>query len=124
MWGEASTWGWRWCCSLLSGDDGVTGLSTSTAARVSIFGSGVWWLGFSQISLRRLPETGEAKPLPDRFRRLHPFRAYAAAGFSRNFATLRKLRRFPQLLMFLLAYFFYNDGTPDGDQPVPAPTPR
>lgn len=96
---------------LLSGDDSITGLSTSTAARVSIFGSGVWWLGFSQVALRRLPETGEAKPLPDRFRRFHPFRAYAAAGFSRNFATLRKLRRFPQLLMFLLAYFFYNDGT-------------
>lgn len=96
---------------LLSGEDGVTGLSTSTAARAAIFGSGLWWLGFSQVALRRLPETGEAKPLPDRFRRLRPMRAYAAVGFSRNFATLRKLRRFPQLLLFLLAYFFYNDGT-------------
>lgn len=96
---------------LLSGEDGVTGLSTSTAARAAIFGSGLWWLGFSQVALRRLPETGEAKPLPDRFRRLRPMQAYAAVGFSRNFATVRKLRRFPQLLMFLLAYFFYNDGT-------------
>lgn len=96
---------------LLSGDDGMTGLSTSAAARVVIFGSGLWWLGFSQFALRRLPETGEAKPLPERFRRLRPLPAYAAAGFSRSFATLRKLPRFPQLLMFLLAFFFYNDGT-------------
>ena len=96
---------------LLSGEDSLTGLSTSTAARAAIFGSGIWWLGFSRLALRRLPETGEAAPLPARFRRLRPFQAYAAAGFSRNFATLRKLRRFPHLLMFLLAYFFYNDGT-------------
>lgn len=96
---------------LLSGEDGMTGLSTSAAARVVIFGSGVWWLGFSQFALRRLPETGESKPLPERFRRLRPLPAYTAAGFSRSFATLRKLPRFPQLLMFLLAFFFYNDGT-------------
>lgn len=95
----------------LLSENGVTGLSTSTAARVAIFGSGLWWLGFSQVALRRLPETGEAKPLPDRFRRLRPMQAYAAAGFSQSFATLRKLRMFPHLLLFLLAYFFYNDGT-------------
>ena len=77
---------------LLSGEDGVTGLSTSAAARVVIFGSSVWWLGFSQFALRRLPETGEAKPLPERFRHLRSFPAYTAAGFSRTFDTLRKLR--------------------------------
>jgi len=96
---------------LASGDDGFTGLSTSGAARLAIFGSGVWWAGFALFALRYLPETGEALPLPPQYRRLRPWQAYTAIGFGRTLATVRKLRGYPQLLLFVAAFIFYNDGT-------------
>ena len=96
---------------LSSGDDGFTGLSTSGAARIVIFGSGVWWMGFAAYALRRLPEVGEASPMPSRYRGMRPWRAYAAIGFGRTIGTARKLAGYPQLLLFVLAFLFYNDGT-------------
>jgi UMF1 family MFS transporter len=36
--------------------------------------------------------------------------AYAAIGFRRTWDTTRKLRRFPQLLWFVVAYIVYMDG--------------
>ena len=95
---------------LLSGDDGITGISTSGAARVAIFGSGLWWMGFSIYSLRHLPEVGEASPVPSRYRHMRPWRAYTAIGFGRTLTTARKLVGYPQLLLFVLAFIFYNDG--------------
>ena len=95
---------------LLSGDDGITGLSTSGAARVAIFGSGLWWMGFALYSLRHLPEVGEASPIPARYRHMRPWRAYTAIGFGRSFTTAKKLVGYPQLLLFVLAFIFYNDG--------------
>jgi UMF1 family MFS transporter len=95
---------------LLSGDDGVTGLSTTTAARISIFGSGVWWLGFTLFALRRLPEPGRPEQLPPELSGRSSVVAYARVGFARTVGTARRLRRFPHLMLFVLAFFFYNDG--------------
>ena len=95
---------------LTSGDDGFTGLSASGAARVVIFGSGLWWMGFTVYALRRLPEVGEASPIPPGYRHMRPWRAYAMIGFGRTLGTVRKLVGFPQLLLFVAAFLFYNDG--------------
>src|SRR5690606_15284004 len=35
---------------------------------------------------------------------------YAGVGFARMFDTAAKLRQFPQLLLFVVAYMLYNDG--------------
>ena len=96
---------------LSSGDDGFTGLSTSGAARVAIFGSGLWWMGFTVYALRHLPEVGEASPIPTRYRHMRPWRAYTTIGFGRTLATAKKLVGYPQLLLFVVAFLFYNDGT-------------
>ena len=95
---------------LSSGDDGFTGLSTSGAARIAIFGSGVWWMGFTAYALRHLPEVGNASPMPSRYRGMRPWRAYTAIGFGRTISTARKLVGYPQLLLFVVAFLFYNDG--------------
>ena len=42
----------------MSSDDAGATLSESLAARISIFGSGIWWIGFSLFSLARLPADG------------------------------------------------------------------
>jgi UMF1 family MFS transporter len=95
---------------LLSGEDGLTGLSETGAARIGIFGAGVWWLGFTLYALRALPETGEARGLPPELRSEPPLQAYARIGFRRTVDTARKLLRFKHLLLFVVAYLFYNDG--------------
>ena len=96
---------------ILSGDDGVTGLSESGAARVAMFGAGVWWVGFTFFALARLPEQGETREIPAEMRDLPAWRAYARIGFGRTAATARRLVGFKQILLFVIAYMFYNDGT-------------
>ncbi len=95
----------------LSGDDSITGLSETGAARVGIFGAGVWWVVFTLYALAGLPETGEAEPIPERYRSLKPWRAYTLIGFNRTIGTAKRLRQFPQVLLFVIAFMFYNDGT-------------
>ncbi len=96
---------------LLSGDDGITGLTTEGAARVAIFGCGVWWIGFTIYALRRLPEPGTPEAIPPELAGEPSLVAYAAVGFRRTIATARKLLRFRHLMLFVLAFIFYNDGT-------------
>ena len=93
---------------LLSDDGGATGLSTSGATRLAIFGAGAWWLAFTLVAMRRLPETGVAAGLPAGSG--GGWSAYARVGFARTIATGRKLLGFRQLLLFVLAFVFYNDG--------------
>jgi MFS transporter, UMF1 family len=94
---------------LLSGEDGVTGLSIETASRIGIGGAGLWWFGFSIITLRRLPDDTEAPELPETYRNGSVWVGMARLGFARTFATARKLVGFRQLMLFVLAFFFYND---------------
>ncbi len=80
------------------------GLSTEAAVRLSLLSAGVWWGGFTLIpywGLRdRLPvqlESGRSREL-------------LANSFRQLFVTLRHLRGYPETLLFLLAYVFFNDG--------------
>jgi UMF1 family MFS transporter len=93
---------------LLSGEDSVTGLAEATAVRIGIAGAGVWWIIFTWFSLKRLPEEVSAFDRQDAGSRIG---SYFKIGFGRTIATARKLLGFRQLLLFVLAYFFYNDAT-------------
>jgi len=96
---------------VLSGDDSVTGLTETGAARIAIAGAGVWWIVFTVFSMRRLPEVGEAEAIPESLSHLPKWRAYTSIGFGRTIATGRKLLQFKHILLFVVAYMFYNDGT-------------
>ena len=75
------------------------------AARVSFLSVAVWWTVFSIPLFRRVPEpsaTGGA----GRIRRA----ALVAVGFRRVGGTLKKLARFKQALLLLIAFLIYNDG--------------
>jgi UMF1 family MFS transporter len=87
-----------------SSDEPGAALTEALAARIAIFGSGVWWIGFSLFSIARLPADGPAVAR-------RTIRDYASIGFSRTMATTTKLRRFPQLLLFVIAFIIYNSGT-------------
>jgi len=80
------------------------GLSGAGAAvRWSFLGVAIWWVLFSIPLLRKVPEP----PCPPR----DPAEASVVwAGFRQLGRTLRKVGRYRQLLLFLIAYWIYSDG--------------
>ncbi len=105
---------------------GAGGLSTETAVRISLFLAGAWWAAFTVIpflGLRRYERYLLTLPVSDR-----PLgvpsdvegEPAAAGGVSagrligESFGQLRRtladLRNYPQTMLFLIAYLFYNDG--------------
>ncbi len=72
-----------------------------TATRFSFLLVGIWWIGFSQIAFLRLPD--------------NPFSRKSGGkvmlnGYYELNKVWRSLRSFPNLQMYLIAYFFYNMG--------------
>ena len=78
------------------------GLTEGMAVRVSLLSAGAWWAIFALIPLARLRDRPAAAS-----RQSH---GGAAAGFRQLGHTLRDLRRYPVALLFVIAFFFYNDG--------------
>ncbi|MFC2153663.1 MFS transporter [Actinomycetota bacterium] len=87
-----------------SSDEAGATLTETLAARIAIFGSGVWWVAFSLFALARLPADGAGSGT-------RSIGQYASIGFARTLATGRKLTKFPQLLLFVVAFIVYNSGT-------------
>ncbi|MBI1295147.1 MFS transporter [bacterium] len=79
------------------------GLETGFAVRISMMSAGIWWAIFTVIPLLNLRRRHAAKPLPQGQRLL-------TVGFSQLGHTLRNLPKYPQTLLFLVAYLLYNDG--------------
>lgn len=79
------------------------GISTGLAIRINLASAGLWWLGFSTITWRRLRSRRPRRELPVQ-------ENYLSAGFKQLWQTLKEMRRFPQTVKFLLAYLIYNDG--------------
>jgi UMF1 family MFS transporter len=89
----------------LSSDEPGATLTETLAARIAIFGSGIWWIVFALFSLSRLPDD------PDGAAERRSLSTYASIGFERTISTMKKLGKFPQLLMFVIAFIIYNSGT-------------
>ena len=85
------------------------GISAGMAVRISLLSAGLWWGAFTIIpvvGLRDLRGTvpGEAGTPASR-----PA-GVVRGSLSQLAGTLRELRHFPQTLLFLVAYLFFNDG--------------
>ncbi|MDP9390305.1 MAG: MFS transporter [Actinomycetota bacterium] len=81
------------------------GLTEGQAVRICLASAGVWWAGFTVVSVSLLRNR----------RPRHVVEAGASAGaisggFRQLGATLRDMRRYPLTLWFLAAYLLYNDG--------------
>jgi len=79
------------------------GLTTSQAVRISLASSGAWWAVFTLIPLSALKNR-----LPDK--QPPPGEHFIATGFKQLRHTIKSARRYPQTLLFLIAYLLYNDG--------------
>ena len=77
------------------------GIEEGFAVRISLLSAGLWWAVFTLIPLARL---GERQPKT----------GHGAGGIGGGFRqlgrTFSELRKYPQALIFVAAFFFYNDG--------------
>lgn len=77
--------------------------SAGFALRAAFFSVAVWWAVFSIPVLRNVPE-------PPVVRVKRASGNVITAGFQRLGETFRELRQYKQLLIFLVAFWIYNDG--------------
>lgn len=82
------------------------GISMTMSVRISLLTAGIWWGVFTLIPVLGL------RSLLDRPLDLEPApeQRGVKAAFLQLATTLRELRNYPQTLLFLVAYLFYNDG--------------
>ena len=74
------------------------------ATRLSLASVGIWWAIFSIPLFRRVPEPPRGRLETDKVE--NPIKG----GFARLLGTLRELRLYRQLLIFIIAFWIYNDG--------------
>jgi UMF1 family MFS transporter len=86
---------------LLFGADRL-GISQAKAMRISLASAGAWWALFTIPVLIALRNRGPARVPP-------PGQNRIAVAIRQLAHTLRDTRRYPQTLLFLVAYLIYND---------------
>ena len=79
------------------------GLSEGAAVRISLASAGLWWALFTIPTLLGLRNRAARKSLA-------PGDNLLAAGLRQLGYTLGRIRRYPQTLLFLVAFLIYNDG--------------
>ena len=88
----------------------VVGISITTAARIGMAMTGIWWAGWTLLTMKYLKEVKTPYELPEVYRNRPKGLAYLTVGISRMIATAKRVGRFKHLALFLLAYMIYNDG--------------
>ncbi|TGB05319.1 MFS transporter [Halobacillus salinus] len=79
------------------------GLTDSLAGtHLAFISVGIWWFIFTIPLIKNVVE--EKKQQPERTK------SYAVIGFSRLARTVKELKLYKQLLVFLVAFWLYNDG--------------
>jgi UMF1 family MFS transporter len=86
---------------LLFGADRL-GISQAMAMRISLASAGAWWALFTIPVLIALRNRGPVRVPP-------PGQNRVTVAFRQLAHTLRDTRRYPQTLLFLVAYLIYND---------------
>ncbi len=81
------------------------GLDRAFATRISILSAGLWWAGFTIIPYRGLRHLTGTVETP-----VARTSGVVGGSFQQLRTTLGDLRNYPQTLLFLVAYLFFNDG--------------
>jgi UMF1 family MFS transporter len=96
---------------------GQIGISAGMAVRISLLSAGLWWAAFTIIpvvglwDLRGATDTIDQKPEQTTGQATAGQRPGVVRGSLGQLAgTFGELRLYPQTLLFLVAYLFFNDG--------------
>ena len=79
----------------------IFGIEKSMGSRISFLLVGVWWLGFAQVTFRKLPEPKEKKKIK---------KDYLFKGFKELKQVLYELKTQLSLKQFLVAFFLLSIG--------------
>ena len=86
------------------------GISQVMAVRIGMAMAGIWWAGWTVLTLINLKEEKIEQALPENYRNRPKTLAYLSLGISRTIATAKKVGNFKHLSLFVIAYMIYNDG--------------
>lgn len=86
------------------------GISQPMAVRIAMAMTGIWWAGWTVLTLIYLKEDRTEQKLPDFYRHQPKIFAYLSLGINRTIATAKKVSNFKHLSLFVIAYMVYNDG--------------
>ena len=75
------------------------------AVRASLLSAGIWWALWTLVPFRGLRDRPPVAVVPTGSQR-----GLLGAAFGQLRQTLRHARSYPQTVLFLIAYLFYNDG--------------
>jgi UMF1 family MFS transporter len=89
-------------CFILVLQGEAYGISTGKGSQLSFLLVGIWWWGFGQLAINRLPK---GKPLVD-----VAHTSVLTGGFKELKKVWHQLKELPVLKKFLLSFFFYNMG--------------
>lgn len=78
------------------------GIDESLAVRISMASAAVWWAAFTIIPVLGIRDRPPHAPTGQR--------SLMSQSFGQLWITVRGLRHYPQTLLFLVAYLFFNDG--------------
>lgn len=78
------------------------GIEESLAVRASLCSAGLWWGGFTLVTLKALRNRGSRRGAEEG-------ESILTTGFRQLFLTLKEMTKYPQTLTFLIAYLIYND---------------
>ncbi len=79
------------------------GVTTEMAVRLCLLFSGLWWGGFSIVTLMLVRQRQAEREVPEG-------KSYISAGIGELIDTVKELWKLKQTLRFLIAYLLYNDG--------------
>ena len=93
------------------------GISEGMAVRISLLSAGLWWATFTIIPVVGLRDLHGATEMtrpsmdqPDSQASTAPRPGVVTGSLRQLAGTFRELRLYPQTMLFLLAYLFFNDG--------------
>ncbi len=97
-------------CIILIMAHNKIGIEKTMAVRLSLLFSGIWWAGFSIITLVWLQEPGNNIISSKKYRGDYNSWAYIKLGISQTWHTILSAKKHRNLTIFLIAFMFYNDG--------------
>ena len=86
------------------------GIDQTLAVRIGMAMTGIWWAGWTLFTVKYLKEVKSDEKLPEKYSKMPKLFAYLSLGIDRTINTVRKIGKFRQLTIFIIAYMAYNDG--------------
>ena len=86
------------------------GIDRVMAVRIGMAMTGIWWAGWTLVTVKYLKELKTEQELPEKYRNRPKLSAYLSLGINRTITTAKKVGNFKHLTLFLIAYMVYNDG--------------